>query len=140
MPGAHPTHGLLLLSPLLLALACGDATEGDGFDPTADYPSEAGLYLLQGAREPDPPRKGLNTLMLTLKDAEGAPVNDAEIEVEPWMPAHGHGTTAVSPDALGDGEYATERLYFNMAGNWEIRVRVDGPDGADRVVLNFTVR
>lgn len=129
----------LLLGAALLA-GCGEDTAGDGFDPTALYASEGGAYQLQGVRNPDPPRKGLNSFELALTNAAGDPITDASVRIEPWMPAHGHGTTVIDTPPTGDGSYATEELYFNMTGRWEVRVLVDGPSGEDRLVLHFEVK
>ena len=39
---------------------------------------------------------------------------------------------------LGGG-YLIEGMKFSMTGWWEIKLAIDGPDGADRVTFNTVV-
>ncbi|MGE4133948.1 MAG: hypothetical protein AB7F86_20090 [Bdellovibrionales bacterium] len=57
--------------------------------------------------------------------------------IEPFMPAHGHGTAPVPApaavlDQKGDillGAYNVNGIYFTMGGAWEIRLHRQAPDG-----------
>lgn len=75
---------------------------------------------------PAPPDKGLNTLMLTVTDAGGNPVDGGiTLVVEPWMPAHGHGSTNVTATARGsNGEWDAPDVNLIMPGAWEFRMLI----------------
>jgi len=133
---------LITTTCLLAALAagCADTRSEDGFDPTDHHVSESGAYLLTAERNPDPPRVGVNSIALDLLDVDGNAMAGVDVRIEPWMPAHGHGTTIVHPEKVEAGRYATEDLYFNMPGSWQIRILIDGPDGEDRTVIDYEVQ
>lgn len=110
-----------------------------GISATAD----TGRYVvaIQDAN-PAPPDKGLNTLSLRLTDAEGQPVDSGvTLVVEPWMPAHGHGSTNVTAQSRGaDGLYDAPDVNLIMPGEWELRMLVTEQSDADtthRAVFTF---
>ena len=49
------------------------------------------------------------------------------LEVVPWMPAHGHGTS-VSPTITetAPGTFVATPLYLFMPGSWELRITTSG--------------
>lgn len=58
----------------------------------------------------------------------GAPVDELELVMTPFMPAHGHGTPqepSVTP--LGNGSYRFDDVLLPMPGLWELRTTVSGP-------------
>jgi hypothetical protein len=62
---------------------------------------------------------------------DGAPELGATVDVEPWMPDHGHGVS--DPPVTvedGDGHY-TATWTYPMSGAWELQYRVDGSAGVD---------
>lgn len=74
--------------------------------------------------EPKTPKIGLNVFECLLhKDIgnnEYAEVNDAEMIIKPWMPAHGHGSSSnVNPVLLGNGRYSG-KANFTMLGEWMV--------------------
>ena len=107
-----------------------------GFGPRA---SETGLY--RATLEPVEPLKlrKLQTVHLRVADAQGAPVDGAEIAVDGGMPEHGHGlpTKPRVRRSLGGGAYEVEGVRFNMGGWWEVTFAIAGPAGADRVTFNL---
>lgn len=153
------------LCPVLAAcflVACGDddghgGHDGDhadaGHDCEADTRDEefvAGMSKTGSAdaytftlvdSTPAPPDKGDNAWTLELTDAEGAPVDGVDFEVEPFMPDHAHGTpkqVVVTP--MGDGLYGLDPVNLFMPGLWEITVRaVDGDTTLDSVVFRFCI-
>ncbi len=79
--------------------------------------------------DPEPPARGSNALELTItRTSDGAPVDGLSLEVEPWMPAMNHGTSA-KPVVVseGGGRYLVSELYLYMPGRWELRTTMTGP-------------
>jgi hypothetical protein len=81
----------------------------------------------------------MHTVRVTIRDAEGHPVEAAQISVDGGMPQHGHGlpTRPRVTRTLGDGIYEIEGVRFNMAGWWEFKLAIAGPTGADTVTFNL---
>src|SRR5712664_2929114 len=89
---------------LLLALlaACGKSKG------TASDALHAGDLLVQIALDPDPPRAGDNLLHVTVRDAQGKPVDGARVGFVYDMPAMGAMPEMKGngePKALGGGKY-----------------------------------
>ena len=56
-----------------------------------------------------------------------------------WMPSMGHGSSPVTVERLGLGQYRASAVFFIMKGDWEIHFQVkNGKDTADEAVLAFT--
>lgn len=129
----------LLLASLALG-ACSSPSE-PGSNDLAGVSSEKGAFLATFSPEPNPPKTGENALAISLVDAEGAAVTGAVLEVEPWMPAHGHGTShepVVSE--LGGGEYRADELDYMMPGYWELRIGVIAGESRDGFVVGYEVK
>lgn len=122
--------GTMIAVPLMiLALSwfgCGDAAEDDEEDRSVSGTYEVdGDLVVDVVFEPDPPRTGAVDMEMELfVDDEAA--EGAAIEVEPWMPAHAHGssTEAVVHDE-GQGHYRVDDLTFSMPGLWEVHIDVE---------------
>jgi len=84
------------------------------------------------------PRRML-TVRVRLADAEGRPIDGAQIAIDGGMPEHGHGlpTRPRVTRNLGDGVYEIEGLRFSMGGWWELRLAIDGAAGKDTVTFNL---
>lgn len=147
---------------LLLLLGCGQAPPS-----TTTNPSEApvaapeapkalggetqrGAYVVALELVPNPPPLSeLFEVKVTLTDPQtGAPISDATVSVDAQMPQHGHGMSTDpiddpgSCDAAGvcthpGGVYRTTGMKFHMPGRWSVSVDVNGPKGADRLVLPY---
>lgn len=151
-----------VVASFLLVAACGGSTDSDGgssgtsasggFQNTAcDKDNRKDIYTAGLAKQsagltvkivesdPSPPKKGTNTMTLEIADASGAPLDGATVAVTPWMPDHAHGsalTPVVAP--MGGGKYAVTKLYYPMAGLWQITVSVQVPGAAIQdVAFNF---
>jgi hypothetical protein len=118
----------LLIGMLGCAMACSSMSEVQSTDfPTAAYAtvaSQAGDVLYEARTAPSqPPSRGQIALLLSVKDANGAPIDGLALEVTPWMPAMGHGASVTpSITARGDGDYLVNNLVLAMPGAWELRV------------------
>jgi membrane fusion protein, copper/silver efflux system len=129
-PLLHAVSALLAAS---LAISC--ARSG------APVVTRAGDLTLEASLSPDPPREKANTLLLTVKDASGGPVDDAEISARYSMPAMGamsemRGKADIL--ALGGGRY---RAAFDlpMAGTWTLAVDVVANQAAGAASYRITV-
>ena len=107
-----------------------------GLGPRA---SAAGRYVatLEPAR-PLHPRQ-MQTVRVTVRDAEGRAIDEAQISVDGGMPQHGHGlpTRPRVTRNLGDGIYEIEGVRFNMGGWWQFKLAIAGVGGADTVTFNL---
>jgi Cu(I)/Ag(I) efflux system membrane fusion protein len=107
------------------ALACGGA----------EAPPEAvqGRDLsMRVALEPAMPRVGENEIVVEVRDAAGAKVDDATVDVRVHMAAMGAmpamgGPARVEP--MGGGKYAAD-FELEMGGSWQVEVRATRPSGA----------
>jgi hypothetical protein len=109
-----------------------------GFGPRS---SAHGRYVarLESAR-PLRPRQ-MQTVRVTVRDADGRAIDEAQISVDGGMPQHGHGlpTRPRVTRNLGDGIYEIEGVRFNMGGWWEFKLAIAGPRGADTVTFNLNL-
>ena len=107
-----------------------------GLGPRA---SARGRYVatLEPAR-PLRPRE-MQTVRVTVRDAEGRAIDEAQISIDGGMPQHGHGlpTRPRVTRNLGDGLYEIEGVRFNMGGWWEFTLAIAGSRGADTITFNL---
>jgi hypothetical protein len=144
-PKSSARRGLCVLAALAV-FGCGDHQGDHAADSPSDTecsgdfdvyeagmtkqaePGELSVELVES--EPGPPevRKD-NTWWLRLSDAEGEPVQGAELLVTPYMPKHQHGSAEVVIEELADGEYKLSPIELIMPGVWEIPVNITPPEG-----------
>lgn len=146
---------------LLLALlpACGD----DAALPDAGYNCELeerddeyvagmekvgaeGMTFRLVSSDPAPPSRYDNTWVIEIVDDTGAAVDDGDVEVTPFMPDHGHGTSipaVITPDPDVDGRYLVEPVNMFMPGLWEVTIRATPAGGTavdrDSAVFTFCI-
>jgi hypothetical protein len=91
--------------------------------------------------KPDQPLqvRRLQTVRVAVSDADGRPVDEAEIVVGGGMPQHGHGlpTRPRVTRELGDGLYEIAGVRFNMGGWWEFTLTITTASGSDTVTFNL---
>ena len=125
-----------------------DAGGGSGADVYSagmEKAGELGHFSVQLVdAEPAPPDRGDNLWRLAVHDAEGALVAGADVELRPFMPQHGHGTTPLNflatAEGNGNGTYIAGPFDLFMPGLWEITVTVTASDGTeDHVVFAFDI-
>ncbi len=115
------TYCLLALATLLVALAgCGRVQKAA---PAADD----GLTITMTV-EPSPPMIGDGTVVLTVKDAAGRPVDGATVEIEGNM---SHAGMKPSFGKVEDGQGGVYRvpLQWTMGGDWYVDVKLTLADG-----------
>lgn len=129
----------------LAVAACSGSSEGSGSFPDAPYASFAddgqSLTIELRTAPAQPPERGVVTAQLRVTDPGGTPRNGLAIDVVPWMPAHGHGSS-VAPVVTdtGDGMYRIDRLQLPMPGMWQLRVAMRGTDLDTHATANLEVR
>ena len=122
------------------------ATAGCGtpanLDLSLDKNSSAGVYrvaLIPPAQVPA--INQMHSWKVKLATADGVPVHGARFLVDGGMPQHGHGlpTQPRVTREVGDGTYSLDGMKFSMTGWWEVKLAIDGPQGADKVTFNTVV-
>jgi hypothetical protein len=99
--------------------------------------TDSGLFLLELQMEPAQPVVGSNAAVLIVTDAKSnRTIDDAIIEVAPWMTMHGHGSPK-KPEIkkTGDGRYRVENLYYTMEGDWDLIVTIQKGASRDTATL-----
>jgi hypothetical protein len=80
------------------------------------------------AVSPDPPEVGPATITLTFSDAQGQPVEGAQVELEGNMSHAGMAPVLTEAVEVAPGQYQAP-LEFTMGGDWFILVKAALPDG-----------
>lgn len=89
---------------------------------------------------PSPPLKGTNTWTLKLTDASKTNVAGATIDILPFMPDHGHGTSvAADATANPDGTYKITPLYLFMPGIWRVTLTAHAGAVTDTAEFLFCI-
>ncbi len=105
---------------------CGD--DHDHYQPGMARTTEAGGYRLRLTVTPDL-GVGDRTLILAVRDADGAPIEGATVQIE--VPGAIAVTDAVT-DAAGE---VSLPFALPSAGVWPLQIQVDGPAGLDVATL-----
>jgi hypothetical protein len=119
------TFPLILLIAVLfggLLTACGRIQQSQ--------PENADEVTLDMALEPDQPVVGSTSLIFTLTDQAGQPINNATLKVEGNM-THAGMTPVFGEASTGkDGRYVVP-FEWTMGGDWFVTVDVTLPDGQE---------
>jgi hypothetical protein len=121
---------LTFMAPVLAAtvlVACGPGGQQEQM-PGMERPAAGTAEGVEIAfrSEPDPPRMGKNGFMVTVRDESGAPVTDADVAVEFYMPAMPQmkmpemRDTAKLQHESGGVYRGTGNVV--MAGDWDVTV------------------
>ncbi len=114
----------LAIHALLLATTCG----GSRSEPAV---VDAGGIEIRAMAEPASPRVGANQLVIELRDAQGAPLEGADLEAKVHMQAMGAMPPMGGPaqvSELGGGRYRAE-YQLDMSGTWQVEVRAKPASG-----------
>jgi hypothetical protein len=82
------------------------------------------------------PKYGDNNLLITIKDASGAPVTGAKITTSVAMTSMDMGTTHPQPKEIGSGQYRAT-TNFSMSGPWRVTIKVTPPSGGAAQTATF---
>jgi Cu(I)/Ag(I) efflux system membrane fusion protein len=109
-----------------------------GQAPTASF-EQNGLRV-EVSTPSGPVRQGENVLRLVVRDAQGAPVDDARVSVRYSMSMPGMAPMGGQIDAepMGGGEYRAE-ARIEMAGTWKVALAAERPSG-ERAQANGSLR
>ena len=121
-------------SPMLrLFLAAGLATFAPLSALAMETVSAAGQYTVKIEVTEPPAINVMQTWIVVLLDAQGAPVEHAAFSVTGGMPAHGHGlpTAPEVTEELGGGRYRLDGVKFSMMGHWVVDLDITSPIGHD---------
>lgn len=141
----------LVLALSLLCGACGSS--GNGSDSATGTPTfdQAALTEVHGDSNAlavavrtwpaQPPELGNTSIQLTVTAASsGEPAAGLSLDVLPWMPAMGHGTSKVPVvTETAPGVYQLDNVYMYMPGTWQLRTTFSGAVD-DHVVPSFQVQ
>jgi hypothetical protein len=86
-------------------------------------------FRVDVAMAPTPPVVGPNRIVLNLLDADGAPVQEAKVELEGTMAHAGMVPVRRMTDPDGAGRYRADDFEFTMGGDWILLVHVTLADG-----------
>jgi len=60
--------------------------------------------------------------------------------VQLWMPSMNHGSSPVQIEKLEEGFYRVQKVFFNMPGEWDLRIQLkEGNIVREQVVLKITL-
>lgn len=132
----------IAFSLAVLVVTTGCMSTPQDLDLALKRPTVDNKYVV--TLQPPAQPAGINQLhawQVKVTSPAGAPVAHARIRVDGGMPQHGHGlpTRPQVTRELPDGGYLIEGMKFSMTGWWEIKLAIDGPEGADRVTFNTVV-
>ncbi len=114
---------LLMLILLIVLVGCG----------AADTPATATADLQISLRfDPDPPTVGASTVIITLVNASGSPVDDATLAVHGDMEHEGMASVDREVTESTNGEYRVP-FEWSMGGAWVIMVTATLPNGGETV-------
>ena len=133
----------LSVALLSLASACsGGAAPGSATfsaDAYVTAASTSGALSVAVRTSPQPPARGTDSVELTItRVSDGTPVDGLSLDVVPWMPAMGHGTSTPTVTPEGDGVYLVTEVYLFMPGLWALQTAISGPM-TDSVAPQVTV-
>lgn len=123
------------LASTFVALALSGCSGAESSGASDEFPSAPlevvksakGLVTIQVRTSPtQPPTHGDFDAEVRLTDAQDKPLDAMQIDVQPWMPVHGHGATKPEVIAKGGGRFVLQRLQLVMPGAWELRTTITG--------------
>lgn len=100
-----------------------------------------GLVIHANSRQSPLPLNQMHQWEIQVTDAQGEPIDNADIDVSGGMPEHDHGL-ATSPritQRLGDGKYLLEGMRFHMPGLWKLDFTITVDHQQYKVEQTFTL-
>ncbi len=99
--------------------------------------TDAKLFRLEFELDPKQPVVGTNAVDLIITDAQSKrTIDDAVIEVVPWMTIHGHGSPKKAAiKNMGAGRYRVENLYYTMEGDWDLIINIQNKGAKDSATI-----
>jgi hypothetical protein len=133
---------LRLAAILTIASAIGAITAaGAAAESLSAVSQPAGLHVSMHSELEPLAINQMHSWVITVQDAQGEPIDDAQIQVDGGMPLHNHGL-ATSPqvtETLGQGRYLLQGMRFHMNGDWELRLQIAHDGVIYRTTFNLTL-
>jgi Cu(I)/Ag(I) efflux system membrane fusion protein len=103
--------------------------------------ARVGPFSVEAMLSPDPPRQKDQTLVLSIRDRDGRPVDDAAVEVAYDMPAMGAMSEMKGGATVAHQSGGTYRARFDlpMGGSWTLRASIRSSAGTGVESLGMTV-
>ena len=130
-------------------LSCASDARVSAFAPNLEKATQRGAFKVQIlSAAPDPPAKGLNSLVVRVLAPSGTPARSAALALhrendspDPSMPDHGHGSlTNAAVVRRSNGDFAVEPLDLFMPGVWRVGFDVSAPgENRDTVFFFFCI-
>ncbi len=103
-------------------------------------PSHDGRYVASLAPVGEGAWNGSEGWTISLRDANGEPVDGAALEIEAWQPDVVAAASQVAgAKALGAGEYRVDGVALDASGWWNVKLAVAGAT-ADSLAFNVILR
>jgi hypothetical protein len=134
--GCGRVSGGVISLRCLLAALCVLAVSGA--PSSAAAPSARGTFQVEWESRLEPLAINvIHSWVLTVRTADGAPLEGAAITVSGGMPEHDHGlpTAPRVTRELGGGRYLVEGMKFHMSGRWEVTVAIAKGGQSDRITF-----
>jgi hypothetical protein len=98
-----------------------------------DRITDGNLFRIELRIDPPQPVVGNNSVLLDVYDAKSNErIDDAEIDVVPWMTMHGHGSSKKpTVQKQGSGRYRVENVFFTMEGDWDLLITIQKKGAKD---------
>jgi hypothetical protein len=140
--GAAGVAFAVALTGAITLVMSGCSSTPKDLDVSLEKQSAAGMYRV--ALVPPAQMPAINQMhswTVKLATPDGTPVHGATFAVDGGMPQHGHGlpTRPRVTREVADGTYALDGMKFSMTGWWEVKLDIQGPQGADKVTFNTVV-
>jgi Cu(I)/Ag(I) efflux system membrane fusion protein len=102
---------------------------------------QVGPFSIEAALSPDPPRQKDQALVLSLRDRDGKPVDDAVVEVVYDMPAMGPMAEMKGAAKITHQSGGAYRAQFDlpMGGSWTLRTSLRSSAGSGSLSFGLTV-
>ena len=91
------------------------------------------------AFQPSPPKQGMETILVTVKDATGKPVRGASVTVGSNMPTMSMSGPTVKARDNGDGTYVA-KTNINFATKWTFAIAAASKGRTAHTTLNADVK
>jgi hypothetical protein len=123
----------VILAVMMSLLVAGVAAAKD-----FEVSKKAGDFTVIVKIDKNPPVTGENNIYVALKDAGGADVKDAKVNIEYSMPAMpGMPAMRYTTDGVLKGGVYQAKLNFSMSGAWDVAIRIT--QGAKKAQAKFNV-
>ena len=120
---------------VLLTMACFVFLLGCGSNVTKI--TEKGIFHIKLSSNGELLKYGRNEVNVYVTDDKGSGVENAQVEIAPWMPEHGHGTNwPPAITELGKGSYNAV-IPLTMTGHWQLKINIRKGDIQDSTVFEF---